>query len=132
MLFKFLTGKEIGNLQTGLILSQVGGLLMVLFIFAVLNLPDDDDTPKAIASVFLAIGIIRILLPILVGKGLKIAFWVVIALSILKLVETFVAVSDVGLKFIWYLLITGSVEVVLLIHLLSPKARAELNNSPNG
>ncbi|SVA12704.1 uncharacterized protein METZ01_LOCUS65558, partial [marine metagenome] len=26
MLFKFLTGKEIGHLQTGLILSQIGGL----------------------------------------------------------------------------------------------------------
>ena len=29
MLFKFLTGKEIGHLQTGLILSQVGGLLLI-------------------------------------------------------------------------------------------------------
>jgi hypothetical protein len=29
MLFKFLTGKEIGHLQTGLILSQMGGLLML-------------------------------------------------------------------------------------------------------
>jgi len=28
MLFKFLTGKEIGHLQTGLILSQVGGIIM--------------------------------------------------------------------------------------------------------
>jgi len=38
MLFKFLTGKEIGHGQTGLILSQVGGLL-VIFMSLCLLLP---------------------------------------------------------------------------------------------
>jgi len=37
MLFKFLTGKEIGHLQTGLILSQVGGLLLVFIGLHVRN-----------------------------------------------------------------------------------------------
>ena len=36
MLFKFLTGKEIGPLQTGLILSQVGGLFMIFMALMVL------------------------------------------------------------------------------------------------
>ena len=44
MLFKFLTGKEIGPLQTGLILSQVGGLVM---IFIVLNAVGLGDHPTA-------------------------------------------------------------------------------------
>jgi len=38
MLFKFLTGKELGHVQTGLILSQVGGLL-VIFMSLCLLLP---------------------------------------------------------------------------------------------
>lgn len=33
MLFKFLIGNSIGNLQTGLILSQFGGLLMIFMAF---------------------------------------------------------------------------------------------------
>ena len=36
MLFKFLTGKEIGHLQTGLILSQVGGIIMIFMALMVL------------------------------------------------------------------------------------------------
>ena len=36
MLFKFLTGKEIGHLQTGLILSQVGGIIMIFMGLMVL------------------------------------------------------------------------------------------------
>ncbi len=35
MLFKFLTGNSVGNLQAGLILSQFGGLLMIFMAFMV-------------------------------------------------------------------------------------------------
>ena len=81
--------------------------------------------------IFLVFGIIRILAPIAVGKGWKVALWLVITLSVLKLIESFIAtVGDTSehLQFYWYLVLTGSIEVGVLIHLLNPKARAELSN----
>ena len=130
MLFKFLTGKEIGHLQTGLILSQVGGLILIFMGLMVL-LPSRLFTFDDIGGfiwIILGLGIIRMLAPILVGKGSKIAFWVVIVLSVLKLIECFLATIGDNLEFIWYIPVTGLVEVGVLIHLLNPKARAELNN----
>ena len=133
MLFKFLTGKEIGPLQTGLILSQVGGLIMIFMALMVL-LPSrifTFDLNETAMLIFLVLGIIRILAPIVVSKGLKVALWVVIALSVLKLIESFIAtVGDTSehLQFYWYLVVTGLIEVGVLIHLLNPKARAELSN----
>jgi len=130
MLFKFLTGKEIGHLQTGLILSQVGGLILIVMGLMVL-LPSRIFTFDDIGGfvwILVGVGIIRMLAPILVGKGSKIAFWVVIVLSVLKLIESFLATIGDNLEFIWYIPVTGLVEVGVLIHLLNPKARAELNN----
>jgi len=133
MLFKFLTGKEIGPLQTGFILSQVGGLFMIFMALMVL-LPSrifTFDINETAMLIFLVLGIIRILAPIAVGKGLKVVLWVVIALSVLKLIESFIAtVGDTSehLQFYWYLVVTGLIEVGVLIHLLNPKARAELSN----
>ena len=132
MFFKFLIGKEIGPLQTGLILSQVGGLLMIFMAFMVL-LPSRIFTFDINANamlIFLVLGIIRILAPIAVGKGLKVALWIVIALSVLKLIESFIAtVGDTSehLQFYWYLAMTGLIEVGVLIHLVNPEARAELS-----
>ena len=133
MLFKFLTGKEIGHLQTGLILSQVGGLILIVMGLMVL-LPSRMFTFDDIGGfvwIILGVGIIRMLAPILVGKGSRVAFWVVIVLSVLKLIESFIATvgdSSEHLQFYWYLAVTGLGEVGVLIHLLNPKARAELNN----
>ena len=133
MLFKFLTGKEIGHLQTGLILSQVGGLILIVMGLMVL-LPSrlfTFDDIRGFAWIILGVGIIRMLAPILVGKGSRVAFWVVIGLSVLKLIESFIATvgdSSEHLQFYWYLGVTGLVEVGVLIHLLNLKARAELNN----
>ena len=133
MLFKLLTGKEIGHLQTGLILSQVGGLILIFMGLMVL-LPSRkytfDDIGGFIWIIF-GLGVIRMLAPILVGKGSRVAFWVVIALSILKLIESFLATvfdPKEELGWYWYLILTGGIEVGVLIHLLNPKARAELSN----
>ena len=131
MLFKLLTGKEIGHLQTGLILSQVGGLLLIfagLFVLLPSKIITVGDDVGGWVWILVGVGIIRMLAPILVGKGSKIAFWVVIVLSVLKLIESFIAMIGDNLEFIWYIPVTGLVEVGVLIHLLNPKARAELNN----
>ena len=131
-MFKFLTGKEIGHLQTGLILSQTGGLLIV-FTGLLLLLPSSSITVNGGAPilVLIAAGLIKILAPIMVGRGSKIAFWVVIFLSLLKLIECFVATIGNNPQFIWYLPVTGLIEVGVLIHMLSPKGRAELNALDN-
>ena len=131
-MFKFLTGKEIGHLQTGLILSQIGGLLIV-FTGLLLLLRSSSITVNGGAPilVLIAAGLIKILAPIMVGRGSKIAFWVVIFLSLLKLIECFVATIGNNPQFIWYLPVTGLIEVGVLIHMLSPKGRAELNNLDN-
>ena len=131
-MFKFLTGKEIGHLQTGLILSQTGGLLIV-FTGLLLLLPSSSITVNGGAPilVLIAAGLIKILAPIMVGRGSKIAFWVVIFLSLLKLIECFVATIGNNPQFIWYLPVTGLIEVGVLIHMLSPKGRAELNDLDN-
>ena len=134
MLFKFLTGKEIGHLQTGLILSQVGGLILIIMGLMVL-LPSRiftvGDEIGGFVWIIVGVGVIRILAPILVGKGSRIAFWVVIVLSVVKLIESFIATvgdSSEHLQFYWYLAVTGLLEIGVLIHLLNPKARAELSS----
>ena len=133
MLFKLLTGKEIGHLQTGLILSQVGGIIMIFMGLMVLwpsRLMIFDDI-GGFVWIILGLGIIRVLAPILAGKGSKIVFWIVVALSVLKLIESFLATvgdSKESLGWYWYLILTGGIEVGVLIHLLNPKARAELSN----
>ena len=133
MLFKFLTGKEIGHLQTGLILSQVGGIILIFMGLMVL-LPSRIFTFDDIGGfiwIILGLGIIRVFLPILVGKRSKIAFWIVVALSVLKLIESFLATvgdPEESLGWYWYLLLTGGIEVGVLIHLLNPKARAEISD----
>ena len=131
-MFKFLTGKEISHLQPGLILSQIGGLLIV-FTGLLLLLPSSSITVNGGAPilVLIAAGLIKILAPIMVGRGSKIAFWVVIFLSLLKLIECFVATIGNNPQFIWYLPVTGLIEVGVLIHMLSPKGRAELNDLDN-
>ena len=81
--------------------------------------------------IILGLGIIRMLAPIAVSKGSKIAFWLVVLLSILKLAESFLATvgdPEENLGWYWYLVLTGGIEVGVLIHLLNPKARAELSN----
>ena len=127
-MFKFLTGKEIGHLQTGLILSQIGGLLIVFTGFMLL-LPSSSITVNGGPPilVLMGAGLIKILAPIMVGRGSKIAYWIVIFLSVLKLLECFVATIGNDPQFIWYIPVTGLIEVGVLIHMLSPKGRAELN-----
>ena len=129
MLFKFLTGTEIGHLQTGLILSQIGGLLLVFTsLFLLLPASEVEVDGGAPILILLVVGLIRILAPIMVGRGSKIAFWIVIILSVLKLLECFAAAIGNNLEFIWYIPVTGLIEVGVLIHLLSPKGRVELNS----
>ena len=128
MLFKFLTGTELGPLQTGLILSQLGGFVLeftsLFFMFPSESIIVTDEAPLII---FLIAGLIKIAAPILVGKGIKIVFWIVVGLSVLKLIESVLASIDPNPMFVW-IIVTGVIEIGALIHLLNPKARAELRD----
>ena len=130
MLFKFLTGKEISNLQTGLIFSQAAGLIWV-FIGLMLLFPSDtitvnDGGPPALILVL--VGVVRIVLPIIIGRGVKILVWVSILLSILAFANGFLATMNNDIQFIWFLPLTVLVEIAVLYNLLSPKGRQELNS----
>ena len=130
MLFKFLTGKEISNLQTGLIFSQAAGLLWVflglMFLFPSDTITVNDGGPPV--PLLLLIGVLRILLPIIIARGVKILFWVLVVLSILAFVNGFLAPMNNNIQFIWFLPLTGLVEIAVLYNLLSPKGRQELNS----
>ena len=134
MLFKFFTGKEIGHLQTGLILSQIGAVILIFMGLMVLlpsRIFNFDDDIGGFIWIILGLGVIRLLAQIMVGKGSKIAFWIVVALSVLKLAESFLATvgdPEESIGWYWYLLLTGGIEVGELAHLLNPKARGELRN----
>ena len=130
MLFKFLTGKEISNFQTGLIFSQAAGLIWV-FIGRMLLVPSDtitvnDGGPPA--PILVLVGVVRILLPIIIGRGVKILVWVSILLSILAFANGFLATMNNDIQFIWFLPLTVLVEIAVLYNLLSPKGRQELNS----
>ena len=130
MLFKFLTGKEISNLQTGLIISPAAGLLWgflgVPFLFpSDTNTVNDGGPP---VPLLLLIGVLRILLPIIIARGVKILFWVLVVLSILAFVNGFLAPMNNNIQFIWFLPLSVLVEIAVLYNLLSPKGRQELKN----
>ena len=130
MLFKFLTGKEISNLQTGLIFSQAAGLLWVflglMFLFPSDTITVNDGGPPV--PLLLLIGVLRILLPIIIARGVKILFWVLVVLSILAVVNGFLAPMNNNIQFIWFLPLSVLVEIAVLYNLLSPKGRQELKN----
>ena len=130
MLFKFLTGKEISNLQTGLIFSQAAGLIWVffglMFLFPSDTLTVNDGGPPV--PLLLLIGVLRIVLPIIVGRGVKIFFWVLVVLSILAFVNGFLAPMNNDIQFIWFLPLSVLIEIAVLYNLLSPKGRQELKN----
>ena len=130
MLFKFLTGKEISNLQTGLIFSQAAGLIWVfiglMFLFPSDSITVNDGGPPA--PLLLLIGVVRILLPIIIARGIKIFFWLSVVLSILVLANGFLAPMGNDIQFIWFLPLSILVEIAVLYNLLSPKGRQELNS----
>ena len=130
MLFKFLTGKEISNLQTGLIFSQAAGLIWVffglIFLFPSDTLTVNDGGPPV--PLVLLIGVLRIVLPIIVGRGVKIFFWVLVVLSILAFINGFLAPMNNDIQFIWFLPLSVLIEIAVLYNLLSPKGRQELKN----
>lgn len=130
MLFKFLMGKEISNLQTGLIFSQAAGLVWI-FIALMLMFPSDSITVNEggpLALILVIVALVRILLHILIGRGIKILFWLAVVLSLLVFANGFLATINNDIQFIWFLAISVLIEIAVLYNLLCTKGRQELNS----
>ena len=121
-MFKLLIGTEISSLRSALILSHVGGLLLIFMGGIVWNLKVNDavfasSTPDFIPYMLIAVGVLRILFTIAAGRGYKLAFYLVILLSVLKLIELIPASMGSDFSLIsdyLYIPITGVVEIALL------------------
>lgn len=134
-MLKHLIGVEISPLRSALIFSYIGGILLVVIglTFALPStwvifkddFPGEGGFPWILASV----GLIRILFTYLFARGIKFLYYLIILLSVVKVLELFVASSAESLGFaIWYVILTGIPEILLLINIFSSKAREELKS----
>ena len=133
-MLKHLIGLEISPLRSALIFSYIGGLLLIVIGLS-FALPSTwvifrDDFPRvefcwALASV----GILRILFTYLFARGIKIFYYLIILGSIIKVIELPLAGFNESAGFaIWYLILTGIPEILLLINIFNPKAREEFKS----
>ena len=133
-MLKHLIGLEKSPLRSALIFSYIGGLLLIVIGLS-FALPSTwvifrDDFPGvefcwALASV----GILRILFTYLFARGIKIFYYLIILGSIIKVIELPLAGFNESAGFaIWYLILTGIPEILLLINIFNPKAREEFKS----
>ena len=133
-MLKHLIGLEISPLRSALIFSYIGGLLLIVIGLS-FALPSTwvifrDDFPGvefcwALASV----GILRILFTYLFARGIKNFYYLIILGSIIKVIELPLAGFNESAGFaIWYLILTGIPEILLLINIFNPKAREEFKS----
>ncbi|MBI21420.1 MAG: hypothetical protein CL780_04140 [Chloroflexi bacterium] len=133
-MLKHLIGLEISPLRSALIFSYIGGLLLIVIGLS-FALPSTwvifrDDFPGvefcwALASV----GILRILFTYLFARGIKKFYYLIILGSIIKVIELPLAGFNESAGFaIWYLILTGIPEILLLINIFNPKAREEFKS----
>ena len=121
-MFKLLIGTEISSLRSALIFSHVGGLMLIFMGGIVWNFKVNDaalasSTPDFVPYMLIAVGVLRILFTIIAGQGYKIAFYIVILLSVLKLIELIPASMGSDFDHIsdfLYIPITGVIEIALL------------------
>ena len=134
-MFKNLIGIDISPLRSAMIFSYIGGLLLIT-IALTFALPstwiifeEEFHDVKSFCLVLFAVGIARILFTYLFARGIKFFFYLIILGSLLKILELPLAASNESVGFaIWYVIITGIPEILLLINIFNPKAREELKS----
>jgi len=131
-MLKHLIGVEISPLRSALIFSYIGGILLVVIGLS-FALPStwiifkDDFPGQGFTWILASVGLIRILFTYLFARGIKSLYYLIILLSVVKVLELFLAASAESLGFaIWYVILTGIPEILLLINIFSSKAREEL------
>ena len=134
-MFKNLIGIDISPLRSAMIFSYIGGLLLIT-IALTFALPstwiifeEEFHEVKSFCWILFAVGIGRILFTYLFARGIKFFFYLIILGSLLKVLELPLAASNESVGFaIWYLIVTGIPEILLLINIFNPKAREELKS----
>lgn len=134
-MLKNLLGIDLSELRTALIFSYIGSFLLMaaglIFASPSIFIEFTSDAPDfgTFAWILVGVGLLRLIITYLYANGAKALFYVLIVLSILKVIEIPLAIVGENVGFIvWYPLLTGLVEVFFLINIFSKSAREE-NNS---
>ena len=87
-----------------------------------------NDAPdfSTFAWILVVVGVARLISTYLYAMGKKFFYYIIIGLSILKIIEIPAAVIGESIGFvIWYVLLTGIIELLLLLNIFSKNAREE-------
>lgn len=133
-MFKHLIGLEISPLRSALIFSYIGGILLVMIGLS-FALPStwiifrDDFPGQGFCWILASVGLARILFTYLFSRGIKFLYYLIILGSLVKVLELPLAASSESVGFaIWYVIVTGIPEILLLINIFSSKARKEFKS----
>jgi len=131
-MFRNLLGTELSHLRFALMCSYVGGILLMitglLFALPSIFIEFTNDAPdfSTFAWILVVVGIARLISTYLYAMGKKFFYYIIIGLSILKIIEIPAAVIGESIGFvIWYVLLTGIIELLLLLNIFSKNAREE-------
>ena len=127
-----LLGIELSQLKFALLCSYIGGILLIItgltFALPSIFVEFTSDAPDfgTFAWILVIVGFLRLVVTYLYATGRKFLFYLIIFFSILKVIEIPAAISGETIGFIiWYALLTGIIELFLLINIFSKNARHE-------
>ena len=112
--------------------SYIGGILLIItgltFALPSIFVEFTSDAPDfgTFAWILVIVGFLRLVVTYLYATGRKFLFYLIILFSILKVIEIPAAIAGETIGFIiWYALLTGIIELFLLINIFSKNARHE-------
>lgn len=127
-----LLGIELSKLRFALLCSYIGGILLIItgltFALPSIFVEFTSDAPDfgTFAWILVIVGFLRLVVTYLYVTGRKFLFYFIILFSILKVIEIPAAIAGETIGFtIWYALLTGVIEIFLLINIFSKNARHE-------
>ena len=127
-----LLGIELSQLRFALLCSYIGGILLIItgltFALPSIFVEFTSDAPDfgTFAWILVIVGLLRLVVTYLYVTGRKFLFYLIILFSILKVIEIPAAIAGETIGFIiWYALLTGIIELFLLINIFSKNARHE-------
>tara|TARA_B100000945_G_scaffold75862_1_gene58460 strand:- start:2046 stop:2450 length:405 start_codon:yes stop_codon:yes gene_type:complete len=127
-----LLGIELSQLRFALLCSYIGGILLIItgltFALPSIFVEFTSDAPDfgTFAWILVIVGLLRLVVTYLYVTGRKFLFYLIILFSILKVIEIPAAIAGETVGFIiWYALLTGIIELFLLVNIFSKNARQE-------
>ena len=127
-----LLGIELSQLRFALLCSYIGGILLIItgltFALPSIFVEFTSDAPDfgTFAWILVIVGLLRLVVTYLYATGRKFLFYLIIFFSILKVIEIPAAIAGETIGFIiWYSLLTGIIELFLLVNIFSKNARHE-------